>query len=204
MKQLLSLTILLAVTVCADAAAQSGKIHQYGDGTNGMVWLFRMAEVQIELNTTPQQMHMIFALQADLQEQTQNTFAAARDGGPEEKKAISQKDVRRTIRKINHAGEEILSAILDDTQFARARQLILQLERYRAFERAEFARQMKLTTIQQGKIEKILTRERLSDDDEEEIIDLLTTRQHKLWMTLKGPAFRFPPRRKSNLPEDDQ
>ena len=212
-QRLLTIVVLIAVTgTGTDAFAQRSRSRR---GPEGMVSLFNSSSrnarlfhrIQIELRTNPKQVELLTALYGDMSEQTENTREAA--SGPESGRTLSRTEQRKLELRINKVSEEIIATVLDAKQFARAKEVTLQMQGYRAFEFADFVKQMKLTKDQQTEIAKILKVDYLSDDGKDDISDILSADQHKRWMKLKGAPFSFPPRRgrsrsrSGGLPEDN-
>ena len=211
---LIFVLLIVLIGIGSDALAQRTRSRR---GTNGMVWLFHsrnsrlFQKIQIELRTNPKQIQLITALRRDMDEQTENTREAASGHGPESSPTLSKTEQRELELRINKVSEEIIATILDVRQFARAQEVTLQWQGYRAFESADFRKRLKLTKKQQTDIAEILKRADLTEDDKGEISDILTADQHKLWMKLKGAPFGFPkPRGRSGnrfrsrgLPEDN-
>ena len=185
--------------------------------------------VQRELRLRPGQQKLIFALQSDLHEKVREVLAdiaASRSNQSNSAASRSNRnphtfsgrlarfgEVRKRIETINRTGDRLLAAVLEPKQYNRLKQLRLQSEGARAFERADFVKQLELTDDQNKAIDQLLKADDDNVDDgpetgreseqtrsrvrklEFDVRNVLTEPQRRRWDELKGRPFRFRDRR---------
>lgn len=194
---------LVLLTVAPTVAAQQRRGRGFGEG---VVFLVGLREVQQELELSDPQRELLDALRADLRTQVQVAFRGGnrsrRDEGSE------RTEVRNRIREINRQGEEMVLLVLEPEQATRLKQLRLQQEGTRAFDRAETAKALGLTEAQRTQIQEIRNSARANPEDvsreqrrarrrqtERDILAVLSEEQRERWETMQGERFQFRLRR---------
>ncbi|QDV70156.1 hypothetical protein Poly24_38750 [Rosistilla carotiformis] len=161
---------------------------------SGIMSLFRIPEVQAELELSRETAELIFALQADLFSEYRN---ARRDQSTDE--ALPSADEVST--QSGQVAERLLSAILDPAQFKRLQELWLQRRGLRAITMDDLADALELDTSQREataelvqRISRGYGRGKISEEDAEvakQITEILTPQQRKQWETMLGKPFDF-------------
>jgi hypothetical protein len=170
----------------------------------GVVSLIGMREVQQELELSDAQRELLDALRADLRTQVRVAFRGeSRRGSGAERPG--REEVRNRIREINRQGEELVMLVLEPEQAKRLKQLRLQQEGTRAFDRPETAKAVGLTEAQLTKIREIRNGAQQDGEDpspqqrrarrrqaESDILAVLTSEQKQRWEEMQGEKFQFP------------
>ncbi|WP_417746307.1 hypothetical protein [Rosistilla oblonga] len=161
---------------------------------SGIMSLFRIPDVQAELDLSRDTAELIFALQADLFSEYRN---ARRDKSSSEE-LPSADDVAAQSGPV---AERLLSTILDPNQYKRLQELWLQRRGLRAIAMDDLADALQLDESQRettGKLVQQLSRNygrgKISDEDAEiakEITATLTPEQQKQWEKMLGRPFNF-------------
>ncbi|MEZ6087581.1 MAG: hypothetical protein R3C05_06060 [Pirellulaceae bacterium] len=162
--------------------------------TDGLMSMFRIPEVQGELELTREQAELIFALQSDLYSEYRN---ARRN--PAEGSGLPTADEVRTKGRL--VADRVLAAILGEASFERLNELWLQKQGLRAINSDRFADRLSLSQEQRDAIRELLSklsrdygeREPNASDKEiaEQVLALLTAEQQTNWEQMLGEPFSF-------------
>jgi hypothetical protein len=194
-----AVAILLLATAHAEAQGPGRGRGRGGFGRglgNDLIYLVAMREVREEISIDEEQEQLLDALAADLREQQRAAFRGGFDGPPGRPDEDSPgQDGRSRLRRLADTGEKLIMSVLEPDQATRLRQLRVQYEGLRAFDREPFLAALKLTEIQQEQIREIRSSDRPAAELEAEVRMSLTESQIAQWDQMKGDSFTFPQRR---------
>ncbi|QDS89903.1 hypothetical protein EC9_41050 [Rosistilla ulvae] len=195
-----ALLLLLFLSLLATPAVAQRETPTRGGGgmlrffNSGMMSLFRIPEVQAELNLSRETAELVFALQADLFSEYRN---ARRDKSPSDD-LPSPEQVSAQSQVV---AERLLSAILAPKQYKRLQELWLQRRGLRAIAMDDFAQALELDSTQREATAKLVEglsrsygRGKISDEDAEiarQITEILTPDQRQQWEAMLGKPFDF-------------
>jgi hypothetical protein len=199
--------ILLALGTAATAQQPRGRRGDFGRAFGeGVVFLVGMHEVQRELQLSEEQRELLDDLRADLRTQVRVAFR----GGSNSRRngtTDSGEDVRNRIRDINQRGEELVMLVLEPDQAERLKQLRLQQEGTRAFDRPEVAKALRLTKDQLDQMREIRSiapnedangrvqqRRARRQQIEKDVLAMLSDEQKQSWERMQGAKFSCPSR----------
>lgn len=208
--------ILLALGTAATAQQPRGRRGDFGFGRRafgeGVVFLVGMREVQRELQLSEEQRELLDDLRADLRTQVRVAFRGGSDSG-RNGTTDGGEDVRNRIRDINQRGEELVMLVLEPDQAERLKQLRLQQEGTRAFDRPEVAKALGLTKDQLDQMREIRSIAQNEDANgrvqqrrarrqqiEKDVLAMLSDEQMQSWERMQGAKFSFPSRFARNNP----
>lgn len=165
--------------------------------------LLGMPEVAQEVAVSESQRKQAAAVLAEMQEQMRQAFEGT-DFQELQNLRLEERDkrfaeMRKIGEEIGKQADEKLNKILDEKQLARLTQLRLQREGTAAFGKPEIAKQLDLTKDQQDKVRKIQEENAGSfvppdqrQQQQSDLMALLTDGQKAKWAELKGKDFTFP------------
>lgn len=203
-------TLTLLVATCQ---AQPPRGGNRGRGMSARDTLFRLLEmptIRKELALRPLQIEMLDDLRADLTEQRRVAFSngsaldlpRGRREDEESNQAMQDRinAFREYARKIRLQGERLISVVLSSDQLERLNQLRLQDEGTRAFDRAEFREQLKVTDEQYKKLQELRraafdpsrSQQRRQQKFDQAMLAVLDDEQRSKFDELQGEAFAFP------------
>jgi hypothetical protein len=179
-----------------------------------MIALVSVPEVQIELETRPEQMQLVFALQLDLREQTFRALGDSRSHRPvrpqETDASASPPERTAQLAQITQTAEDLLSTILDERQNRRLYEIFLQREGPRAWLRDDVADRLMLTSEQSARFRKLLSgdsdrgAEGGSETPAADVLAVLSGEQQAEWRRMQGKPFKFPERGRGGLRGGDR
>ncbi len=176
-------------------------------GPGGMppsnVALLAAPEVQSELALTDAQKKRVGELQGEMQQQMQASFSGINFQGlgslSEEERDKRFADMRTKSEASMKVLDEKLNKDLDAKQIARLKQLALQRDVIAALNRAEVAKQLKLTKDQETKLRDIASQALppfgapdARQQAQTDALAVLNDAQKKQWTDLTGKSFTFP------------
>ena len=176
-------------------------------GPGGMppsnVMLLAAPEVQTELALTDDQKKRVGELQGEMQQQMQASFSGINfqelGSLSEEERDKRFADMRTKSEAAMKVLDEKLNKDLDAKQVARLKQLALQRDVIAALNRAEVAKQLKLTKDQETKLRDIASQALppfgspdARQQAQTDALAVLNDAQKKQWTDLTGKSFTFP------------
>lgn len=191
------LMLTFTVTTIQDASAQNRRdrragLRQYF--SNGMMSLFRLADVQAELDLTRVEAELIFALQADL-------FSEYRNARRDNRTDSGLPTPEQVTSESKAVAERLLATILHPSKYKRLQELWLQRQGLVAIATDSLADALQLDEAQRSKTRELVQqlssdypRGKISDADAEiakQITETLNPDQQEAWERMLGRPFSF-------------
>ncbi len=178
--------------------AQGPRRSRRSDDRLGRLSLVSIPEVQVELKTSPEQMQLIFTLQADLREQVRNTLIAASEARPTRPMEADTAPSESTspsgdesLSQLEQTANALVSTILDARQSQRLSELWWQYAGPRSWLRPEAQARLTLTPAQREQIETLL-KSASPAEVRDKALEILTPQQGQGWTQMQGTPFTFP------------